>query len=483
MRGISWENKNEPGVAILDYQNALRVDPTTTLDDVYIRLGRLIAQEQLLNGRGLYDPKRRATWEDHFQSAYRINPRRPQLFYDWGFALSQACACTQARPVALGKSSEPIKPPAQGNESQRDNAAPQANKNPPDSDTSKAHGKPLIAVTERGIETDNAVPTELPGPKASSKSVPAQKFPGNAAASHLPGARDASVSEPITPGTPAGSAPVGPTPDGSRAAIQALNAYESAESLSPNWWRLPLARAELMLNQCDAESPRGERNIIQNFKPDFLSALLEHHKLWKARHPGQSAPSTNAIAVRGGDTPEGAANSQSPPQPDVALPPPTVDVLSIAVDDFNRSISLNPNALDAYRDRAEALRLAGRLDDAQQSALTACNLCYYREAKCLRTLAQVCNETGHYQSAADYALRAAELTSGGEQQRFLNLWATYGKHASAETATLAVASERAGYVASRGDDDSGDHSTASDRTPRIEPPPGFLTRSGGVSPE
>ena len=68
MRGICWESKGEPGIAIADYQSALRVEPNTTLDDVHIRLGRLFAQEQMLNGRGKYDPAVRKVWEGHFQA-------------------------------------------------------------------------------------------------------------------------------------------------------------------------------------------------------------------------------------------------------------------------------------------------------------------------------------------------------------------------------------------------------------------------------
>jgi tetratricopeptide (TPR) repeat protein len=493
MRGICWESKGEPGIAIADYQNALRIDPNTTLDDVHIRLGRLFAQEQLMNGQGIYNPALRKTWEGHFERARDINPNRPQLYYEWGYALSQACACTQARQTAARKVSPSANPQSLGNTSERKDHGPQMANNEPAADAN-GHIESLIAehsanprrvqlVAMFGIDSEENAPAELPRPATQPKPAPVQKSPANAAPSAPPrskAARDTSASETITAGVPRG-----PTPAGSEAAVQALIYYETAEGLSPNWWRLPLARAELMLNQCDEESPRGDRTVISNVKPEFLTQLLDHHKGWKARASEAATPPTNAVAVRGDDSSQDSTASSKPSQAAVTvLPQPTVNVISTAIDDFNRAISLNPNALDAYRDRAEALRLANRLDEAEQSATTACNLCYYRQPRSLRTLAQICNDGKRYEAAADYALRAAELTSGAEQQRFLNLWSVYGKNASSTTAALAVASSRAGFVASRGggdDDDNGGDSTASKPPAHIEPPPGFFSRSGGAA--
>ena len=101
MRGISWEGKGEPGIALFDYQSALRADPQTRLDDVHIRLGRLLAQQQLQSGRR--DAAQRTAWEDQFRTAQRINGNRPQLYYEWGLALSQACGCTQVRAIVPQK--------------------------------------------------------------------------------------------------------------------------------------------------------------------------------------------------------------------------------------------------------------------------------------------------------------------------------------------------------------------------------------------
>ena len=95
MRGISWEAQNEPGIAILDYQNALRIAPRSTLDDIHIRLGRLLAQRD-----GFDLGAMRNDWESQFEMAKAINPNRPQLFYEWGRALSQACSCTLPRTLS-----------------------------------------------------------------------------------------------------------------------------------------------------------------------------------------------------------------------------------------------------------------------------------------------------------------------------------------------------------------------------------------------
>ena len=236
-----------------------------------------------------------------------------------------------------------------------------------------------------------------------------------------------------------------------------------------------------------------------------MNQLLAHHG--KARISIASVAPPTDVAVRGGEANSGAATSgQQPktietlipatPTPPpattdgadaapaaVPLKPPTLDVIATAVDDFNRAISLNPNSPDAYRDRAEALRLAKRMSEAEQSATTACELCNYRQARSLRTLAQICYDSGRYDTAADYAMRAAELTSGDEQQRFLHLWVAYGKHASGDTVKLAVASEHAGFIASRGGEDTNPKTPGDQKPPRlIEPPPGFMPRSGSASP-
>jgi hypothetical protein len=115
----------------------------------------------------------------------------------------------------------------------------------------------------------------------------------------------------------------------------------------------------------------------------------------------------------------------------------------------------------------------------------ACKLCYYRQAGSLRTLAQINHDLQLYQPAADYALRAAELVSGDEQQRYLQLWYKCSKSSSGDTEVIAVASAKAGYVASRGDDSEGAGENSEKAAPpaRIEPPPGFLSRSASAIPE
>lgn len=495
MRGICWENAGEPAVAIVDYQNALRVEPNTGIDDINIRLGRLIAQEQLLGGRGYYDPSKRDTWESYFTRAQQINSNRPQLYYDWGFALSNACACTQARnariakkaALAAAKAKASSKSPASSGNSPSPSGAQK-----PSGGANASTGKPIVAedlpaahaapkkplIAARGLDSDDDTQSETPQPA----------YPSKSRGSH---AADQKPAEPIPPANPwpkldeaaLSMPPVGPSTEGAQAAVEALEKYETAESLSPNWWVLPLARAELMLNQCDEESPRGDRVVIGNFKPDFLAQLLDHHKTWKARKGNPAAAPVNMVASRGGDDADDSATGGSLPAPAVSKPP-AVNVIATALDDFNRAISLNPNSVDAYRDRAEALRLANRLSEAEQSATTACTMCNFREPRSLRTLAQISNDSGRYQAASDYALRAAELTDGEEQQRFLRLWATYGQRTNGDTKALAVASQNAGYVMSRGIDGDDDSSAdGSEPLKHIDPPPGFISLGNNSSPQ
>ena len=160
-----------------------------------------------------------------------------------------------------------------------------------------------------------------------------------------------------------------------------------------------------------------------------------------------------------------------------------IDVLATALDDFNQTISLNPNALDAYRDRGEVLRLLRRLEEAKQSATIACKLSYYRQVGSLRTLAQINHDQQLYEPASDFALRAAELATGDEQQRFLKLWYKCSKLSQGDTAKIAVASAQAGYVASRGDGSDTEPETEKAPPAHIAPPPGFLPRAGSAIPD
>lgn len=525
MRGISWENAGEPGIAILDYQNAIRVEPNTGIDDIYIRLGRLLAQEQLLGGRGRYQPELRSSWEQPFQRAEQINPNRPQLFYEWGYALSQACNCTEAKAARLAKKNAETAARAQKNSN-----SPPGDKSPKsDGKTAPADAKSQKSAQEalrrRGALAAENLPASQSRRSAKISMVgleggdnkssgqpllptqPSKPTTGTQPAETLPPTNPQPVLDASS--TVVATGPIAPSPEGSAAAVEALEKYQIAEKLNPNWWQLPLARAELMLNQCDEESNDGYRGPSK-FEPQFLTTLLDHHSVWQKRKADPTAAPANAVAMSrgagddGDDTADASsdASTDSTSQSNTAVTkPPAVDVIATAVDDFNRAIDLNPNSLDAYRDRAEALRLANRLTEAEQSATSACNLCYYREPRSLRTLAQICNQNGRYQMGADYALRAAELTMGEEQQRFLRLWASYSQKASPESAelaqeaqkqggeiALAVASAGAGFVAGagRGADDgpSGDKKPAPPkRLGRIVPPPGFTSRFGGAAGE
>ncbi|HTQ37409.1 MAG TPA: hypothetical protein VMJ32_00165 [Pirellulales bacterium] len=447
MCGISWENQNEPGIAAQYYQNVLTIDPNTRLDDVHIRLGRLLAGQQLLNGRGRYNPVQRDAWEQHFQMAQSINANRPQLYYEWGLALSQACACSQAKSLA-----------SQQAKLASNATADSAPEGIVDSNTDQANSPNQVALSpKQDANLKSAIPAASGGPAMAQRNLP---------------------SETIAAGVPAG-----PTAAGADAAVQSLAYYERAEQLDPRWWRIPLARAELMLNQCDQESADcpGERAIVPNAKPEFLTQLVTHCHRNAGREAGATQPLPDTDPSLAG------ANSRSAAAPTGETPVPTYvsGVLKIALDDFNRSISLNANALDAYRDRAEVLRLMQRYDEAEQSATTACKLCYYRQAGSLRTLAQINHDLQLNQPAADFALRAAELASGDEQQRYLQLWYKCSKQCSDETAKIAVASAQAGYVASRGGDeeDPAGNSQAQKPPAHIEPPPGFLSRAASAVPE
>jgi tetratricopeptide (TPR) repeat protein len=461
MRGISWEALNEPGIAMMDYQSALQVDPQTALDDVHIRLGRLLAQQQLLNGRGRYDVALRAVWEKEFETAKRINPNRPQLYYEWGLALSQACECTQ-------------------HYAQNSPGGGQASGS---SDGNSTRSKVSQGEKMRGLDLDEDETIVSPSQSKPSATDTAGRSPSSAAAPQTQASGSSVASEAIAAG-----ASVGPTTAGGTAAVESLGYYLQAERLNPRWWRIPLARAELMLNQCDQESPEGERVVITNGKPEFFAQLSGFNKRRISSAPS-AAPPQEALAMRDVETPSGGPAKNSAQQSNAApVPPYMTDVLATAMNEFNQAISLNPNALDAYRDRAELLRIMNQLEEAHRSATIACKLCNYRQPGSLRTLAQINYDLTFYQTATDYALRAAELASGDERQRYLHLWDKCGKHCSGDDAKLVAASEKAGYVASPVlrdvDADSKQPDANRPKSPgHIEPPPGFMSRSGSAMPD
>lgn len=507
MRGISWESKGEPGVALVDYKNAMRVDPNTTIDDIEIRLGRIFAAEQLLNGRGMYGKGIPNAWEKHFENANRINPNRPQLHYEWGFALSQACDCSiTKRQKAADEKAQSEKVLADAKAAADKTTAERAMADA----IAKERALAATAPAKRGAgsaadKTHPKYATRGPDPAADESPATSKPKPANAAAPTATAAatdpKSASDTAAVTPSVPpavlldlATVEPItivsraGPDEAGAGAAVQALDQYVTAEGLSPNWWRIPLARAELMLDQCDEESPTGERVAISPVDTTFFGQLLSHgqqdpaHALLASqtsRTPLVSdvaaQPSPQSVALRGEEV-SSNGSVKSPTSKARELSPAAQQVLIIAIDDFNKAISLNSNALDAYRDRAEVLRIVNRPAEAEESATTACNLCYYRQARSLRTLAQISKANKHYDRAADYALRAAELTSAEEQQRFLRLWYTYSTLAKGDAAKVAIAaaSEQAGNVSSRGGEDE----TPKAPPAHIEPPPGFLSRPG-----
>ncbi|HZZ26414.1 MAG TPA: hypothetical protein VFE46_00300 [Pirellulales bacterium] len=416
MRGISWEAKNEPGIALLDYRNALDVAPQTRIDDIHIRLGRLYAQQQLLGGHGKYEASaKQSAWEKEFNSAKALNPQRPQLYYEWGLALSQACACAQATTHT-----------AQHGGARESKAA------------SQAFSAPEKALLFRKTATGEAIPK----------------------------------------GTPA--------PAGGTEVDLALQQLEKAAEYSPHWWRVPLARAEVLFNQCDEESPLGERAVIDHTDANFFTQMLTHCK----RKDGSAdnialANNLPPDMISRGDEPsaEDRRSSGTANAPRI-IPVYMHGVLAEAMDDYNRAIRLNPNAIDAYRDRAEILRLVQSLDAAKESATTACKLCNYRQAGSLRTLAQINFDLKQYQPAASYAWRAAELAGGDdEQQRYFQLWNKCCKQCRGDEKTIAAAAAPPlDDVASRGDG-SEDDSEASKKPVRIEPPPGFLSRTSSAFPE
>ena len=136
LSGIYWESQAAPDVAITDYQKAedigdLRIDDAGTkarlsIDDVEIRLGRLYAASYFQDGKAQSRVPGDDQWEWHFKYAQVIEQKlwgpRPQLYLDWGVALSQSgkadaaevtASVNPAGPNAAAPLPQPNPPPAE----------------------------------------------------------------------------------------------------------------------------------------------------------------------------------------------------------------------------------------------------------------------------------------------------------------------------------------------------------------------------------
>jgi tetratricopeptide (TPR) repeat protein len=346
LRGIVWESQREPGIAKLDYQKAAERDNGNRIDDLHIRLGRLTAQDLFLTGPPhRYGRADKEAIERHFNAV--SNVRRPQLYLEWGAALSLACKCHQKAMKAGG------------------------------------NGQPAEAI---------------PGP-----------------------AGKASETQSAGP-------PTDPEFDDVR--DTALKTIGKARTLNRGWWRVAMAEGEMWLDLCRQDSGEGVAKPINNADP---------------QNPSKADYSPDKeIALR------------------VAKPIENVkaDDLARAVTKFNEAIALNPNSPDAYRDRAEVIRLQANLPDeklhlppgaaesaaarkrhmlqeAKQSASTACNMTLYRQPQSLRVLAEICGDLGDFKNAAKYANSAGEYASEDDAEQLKGLSKAYLAKLTIKDPTLA----------------------------------------------
>jgi tetratricopeptide (TPR) repeat protein len=345
LRGIVWESQREPGIALLDYQKAAKRENGNRLDDLHIRLGRLTAQDLFLNG-----PPHRFTRDDndaierHFNAV--ANVRRPQLYLEWGAALSLACKCHQ-RAMKAGGNSQPA--------------------------------EAILGPADKASETQSA-------------------------------------------GSPT-------TPEFEKVRDSALEKIGQARTLNRSWWRVAMAEGEMWLDLCRQDPVAEAAKPADNVDPQNQKAKLSPDE---------------AIALG------------------VAKPVDTVSAqdLAKAVISFDEAIALNPNSPDAYRDRAEVIRLQANLPDdklhllpgaaasaaarkrrllqeAKQSATAACNMTLYRQPQSLKVLAEICGDLGDYKNAAKYANSAGEYASEDEAEPLKGLSKAYLAKLTKDNPTVA----------------------------------------------
>ncbi len=343
LRGIVWENQREPGIALLDYEKAAARDAGNRIDDLHIRLGGLTAQDLFVNGPPhAFGPTDRAAIEHHFKSV--SNVRRPQLYLEWGAALSLACKCHQKAMKAAG---------------------------------------------------DGQTPEAIPGPNGSKA--------GNVESAGLP--------------TQSGFENV---------RNEALERIGQARTLNRNWWRVAMAEGEMWLDLCRQQSADGATQPMDETK--------------KADHNELSSLIGTVIA-----------------KPIDGIDPHDLEK---AIVSFDEAIALNPNSPDAYRDRAEVIRLQANLpddklhllpgaaqaaatrkrhllQDAKQSASTACNMTLYRQPQSLKVLAEICGDLGDDKNAAKFANSAGEYASEDDAEPLRRLSKAYLAELTKVNPTLA----------------------------------------------
>jgi predicted secreted protein len=231
-----------------------------------------------------------------------------------------------------------------------------------------------------------------------------------------------------------------PTPT-ENVALEALEYYNQAESLSRGWWAVPLARAEVLLERCtklkENQFVPGAMQFDTDIKPDALQALLGHCPKPASPAGGPSNSGANSVL----QTAQSGAPGDTVAGPDLkAL---RARVLVTALKNFDRAIYLKPNSPDAHRDRAEVLLLASQIEPARQSALTACMLSDFQVPASLRILAQICGEQKDFGSAQSFAQQAAQNEPDPvNRQKLVVYYNTCGALAKrAATTALTAASE------------------------------------------
>ena len=364
-----------------------------------------------------------------------MNNRRPQLYLDWGLAESQKCrshlTASQARSDTQNLAAEG-QSIADGIQKLLDQAQTTAQKlaNSVGKDDQQQNVDEATALTkklsiaaswadlvdqdldaqaQRAFEFNHIQPTvapvktpeafQLPPPVTNTtvaKALNSLKAIADSAAIKGADLRQAVetaiaiAAAPQPPSKPAAPAPLDQT------AAAALSRFRQAQSLNPNWWRVSMALGDLVLNHYERQTPQGDMQPRKELPAGFRAALGDY----LARPNANELPAPTAAPA--------------------AATPNDSQVLDFADKTFTLVIGQNPGSIDAYRDRAEVLRLKSELEmaahhpqlarhdltEAQNSANQACLMCAYRQSGPLRTLAQVDHDLKLDGPAADLAERS-----------------------------------------------------------------------------
>ncbi|HEX3999006.1 MAG TPA: hypothetical protein VHX65_10680 [Pirellulales bacterium] len=270
-------------------------------------------------------------------------------------------------------------------------------------------GKTIFGITllaHPGAVTSLAAPQTGAGDQSSAGQPSTDNSTANSVqdnSSNATAAPRSSQSAPVVRPTPR-AAPTKPGSQDDNPFKAPLTGHALADTTQPNGAKTGGARQPEKSNRPNLPGADGPAMVVLTGCADGRAEVWNASKGAKLEAFGPAAGPVTSVAisadgayvVTANELPDGSSSSGG-----IAM------VLAAAEKDCARAISLNPKSADAFRDRADLLRLQQRLPEAQQSAMNACLLNDFRDSPSLRLLAEIEAAGQHFDDASQHATQAA----------------------------------------------------------------------------